>query len=118
MGYLRGNAIYQYSAKNELQTVDAIVVLDVGVSGGEPSSVFHARIDHGIWLSDNGYGKKLILTGGKRPGCSEADSEVAKSVFSQDILIEIKSRSTEKNIVCAQQLARQAGLNSLMIPCR
>jgi uncharacterized SAM-binding protein YcdF (DUF218 family) len=116
-----GNAIYQYSAKNELQTVDAIVVLGAGVSGGKPSPVFRARLDHGIWLYDNGYGKKLILTGGQRPGDREADAEVArryaesKAVFRQDILIETKSRTTETNLADMKPLAQRAGLTSFII---
>jgi uncharacterized SAM-binding protein YcdF (DUF218 family) len=116
-----GNAIAQYGVKNEMQTADAIVVLGAGTSSGKPSPVFRARLDHGIWLYDNGYGKKLILTGGKRPGDHETASEVArryaesKEVFRQDILIETKSRITEEQIASAQQIARREGLNSMII---
>jgi uncharacterized SAM-binding protein YcdF (DUF218 family) len=116
-----GNAIYQYGSKNEMETVDAIVVLGAGAIGGKPSPVFRARLDHGIWLYDNGYGNKLILTGGKRSGNREADAEIArryvqsKGVFRQDIFIETKSRTTEANIANAKQIARRARLHSLLI---
>jgi uncharacterized SAM-binding protein YcdF (DUF218 family) len=116
-----GNAIYQYGVINEMRTVDAIVVLGAGVSNGEPSPVFRSRIDHGIWLYDNGYGKKLIFTGGKRSNSHETDAAVARryaenqGVFPQDILVETQSRTTEENIANAKLVARRAGLRSLII---
>lgn len=51
-----------YSKVNELVKADAAIVLGAGIWGDEPSPVFKERINHGIWLYENGYVNQLIFT--------------------------------------------------------
>lgn len=43
---------------------DVAIVLGAGTPGGKVSPVYRERINHGIWLYENGYVDYLILTGG------------------------------------------------------
>lgn len=121
--YVLANAwlICSYGEKDEKREADAAIVLGAGVQGMEPSPVFRERIDHGIWLYENGYVKKLILTGGYGDGavCSEAGAAreyaLGQGVPDGDILIEEQSRITQENMYYARQLMEEYGLKSALI---
>lgn len=116
-----GFSIYSYASYRQLKQADAIIVLGAGTDGEEPSPVFRERINHGIWLYQNQYGKKIIFTGGKTEGNKYADSIVAQkyaennSVPSKDILVETRSRITEENLFYAKLIAKKKGLKSFII---
>lgn len=113
--------ICAYGEKDELRAADAAVVLGAGVVGNEPSPVFRERINHGVWLYQNGYVKVLIMTGGYGEGaaCSEAaaarDYAVRQGVPPEDILIEEKSRITQENLYYARRLMEEYGLKDALI---
>lgn len=115
------SSIYLYSKYNDLTKADAVIVLGAATWGEEPSPVFKARIDHGIWLYKNGYVDKIIFTGGKGKNKKIEESIVAKryaeekSIPSDDILIEKKSKITQQNLYYAKQIAMDSGLNSFII---
>ncbi|MFY3791805.1 YdcF family protein [Ureibacillus sp. MALMAid1270] len=71
-------SIWSFSNKNQLVKTDAAIVLGAATWEGEPSPVFRERINHAIWLYENGYVEKIILTGGKGEGEQFAESEVAR----------------------------------------
>jgi len=113
--------IYSYGNNNDLTKADAAIVLGAAVWGEEPSPVFKARIDHGIWLYRNGYVEKIIFTGGKGEDQDMAESIVAKRyaemklVPSEDILIETKSKITQENLYYAKQVAEENEIDSFLI---
>lgn len=115
------STIYLYSKYNNLTKADAVIVLGAAAWGEEPSPVFQARIDHGIWLYENGYVDKIIFTGGKGKNEKIAESIVAKRyaekklIPGDDILIETKSKITQQNLYFAQQIATGSGLERFII---
>lgn len=96
-------------------------MLGAAIWEGEPSPVFRERINHAIWLYNNGYVEKIILTGGKGEGEQFAESEVAREYAIQNevppeaLLIETKSAITEKNLNYAYELASEHNLKTFTI---
>ena len=59
-----GAGIVRYSRVDEKRPCDVAIVLGAGTFNGEISAVYRERINHGIWLWENGYADFLIFTGG------------------------------------------------------
>ncbi|MBT2690754.1 YdcF family protein [Bacillus sp. ISL-47] len=114
-------SIWSFSSKNELVMADAAIVLGAAAWDDEPSPVLRERINHAIWLYDNGYAEKLIFTGGKNGEDRFAESEVAReyainnNVKAEDILIETKSAITEENLKYAIKVAFDHHLETFLI---
>ena len=114
-------SIWSFSNKNQLVKTDAAVVLGAAAWGDEPSPVLRERINHAIWLYENGYVGKIIFTGGKGNNDEYAESEVARdyaiknNVHSEDIFIETKSKITEENLKYAYEIANKKGMNTFTI---
>ncbi|WP_199698706.1 YdcF family protein [Aurantiacibacter zhengii] len=100
---------------------DAAIVLGAGVEGDTPSPVFRERIDHGIDLLRTGRVERLIFTGAQGEGATIAESAAARSVALEKgvpanaILTEAESASTMHNLVEAQLLMRDEGLETALI---
>lgn len=113
--------IWSFSKKNQLVKTDAAVVLGAAAWGNEPSPVLRERINHAIWLYENGYVEKIIFTGGRGKDDEYAESEVARgyaiknNVNSEDILIETKSKITEENFKYAYEIANDNNLYTFTI---
>lgn len=113
--------IWTFGAQNELVDADAAIVLGAAVWDGQPSPVFEERLNHAIWIYENEYVDKLILTGGKAEDTDRAESQVAKDyaiknqVQKDDILIETKSSITEENFKYAQEIAAEHELESFIV---
>ncbi|MTI68006.1 MAG: YdcF family protein [Firmicutes bacterium] len=118
--YIASN-IYLYSKYNNLKKADAAIILGAAVWEKEPSPVFKARIDHGIWLYKNRYVDKIIFTGGQGKSEDIAESIAAKEyaednlIPSKDIFIETKSKITQQNLYYAKQVGKDNGLDSFII---
>jgi uncharacterized SAM-binding protein YcdF (DUF218 family) len=113
--------IWSFSYKNELVKSDAAIVLGAAVWGDKPSPVLRERINHSIWLYNNGFVDKIIFTGGVGDNGTLSESEVAKAyaikknVKPEDILIETKSKITEENLKYAKELAIKNNLKTFTI---
>ena len=100
---------------------DAAIILGAAVDGSEPSPVFRERILHGIRLHREGRVERLIFTGGRGEGDMLAESEVARELAiaegipAEAILLETESVTTMHNLVEAQLVMRDAGLQSALI---
>ena len=70
-------SIWHCGAADEKRPADVAIVLGAGTYNGEVSPVYQERIRHGVWLYENGYVKKLILTGGYGEGSSVSDAAAA-----------------------------------------
>jgi len=103
-------SITLYGSKNERIKADAVIVLGAGVDDDKPSPVFQERINHGIWLYQNGFANKLIFTGGRSSEDKISEAAAAKAVAltqgvpAYDILIEDQSNITQANLANAKQL--------------
>ena len=96
--------IVSYGKIDEKAPCDVAIVLGAGTANGEVSPVYRERINHGLWLYENGYVDYLIFTGGIGKGNTLSDAYVAKQyaisqgVPEEVILIEEKSTITEENL--------------------
>ena len=114
-------SISLYGGVDETTKADVAIVLGAGVWGDEPSPVFKERINHGIWLYENGYVNKIIFTGGKGKGNEYSDSFIARKyamengIPLEDIFIEEQSTITQENIFYAAQILRHEGMLSALI---
>lgn len=113
--------IWQYGKIDEKCQADAVIVLGAGASDDEVSPVFRERLNHAIWLYQNGYVSTLILTGGVGDGNEKSDACVAKQyviengVLADDILIEEESTITQENLENAQKIMEQEALETAII---
>ena len=63
-----GVCIWRYAGVDETRAADAAIVLGAAAYESGPSPVYTERLNHGIWLYQQGYVQKLILTGGTAAG--------------------------------------------------
>lgn len=114
-------SIVNYGKIDEKAPSDVAIVLGAGTWKGEVSPVYRERINHGIWLYQNGYVEYLILTGGVGEGNPVSDAAAAKAyALSQGvpetaILIEEKSTITEENLFYAKAVMDELSLKSAII---
>ncbi|MBP3951744.1 YdcF family protein [Bacillus suaedae] len=114
-------SIWSFAEENQLVETDVAVVLGAAAWGDEPSPVLRERINHSIWLYENGYVEKIIFTGGKGVDDEFAESEVARdyaiknNVNSDDILIETKSKITEENLTYANDIITENDFKTVTI---
>lgn len=103
-------SIWNYGEKDEKQSADVAIVLGAATSNGEVTPVFQGRINHGIWLYENGFVKTLIFTGGIGEGNEKSDAWVAKQYAIEQgipesvILLEEQSTITQENIENAKKI--------------
>lgn len=71
-------SIWNYGKIDEKQSADVAIVLGAATVNGAVTPVFQERINHGIWLYQNGFVKTLIFTGGIGEGNEKSDAWVAK----------------------------------------
>lgn len=114
-------SIVNYGKIDEKAPSDVAIVLGAGTWKGEVSPVYRERINHGIWLYQNGYVEYLILTGGVGEGNPVSDAAAARAyALSQGvpetaILIEEKSTITEENLFYAKAVMDELSLKSAII---
>lgn len=114
-------SIVNYSKDDNKTRCDVAIILGAGTSNGEVSTVYRERINHGIWLYENGYVDYLIFTGGFGDGNNVSDAYIAKqytilkSVPEQAIFIEEKSTITEENLENAKVIMDENSFNTAII---
>lgn len=121
--YIAGTAIsiWRYGKIDEKQKADVAIVLGAATYGERVSPVFEERLNHGIWLYENGYVEKLIVTGGVGEGNVHSDAYVAKQyimeqgIRAEDVLMEEKSTITQENIENAKELMDEYSYASAII---
>lgn len=121
--YIAGNAasIYTYSTKDETRNADTAIILGAAATDEGVSPVFRERINHGIWLYQNGYVKKLIITGGYGEGNLYSDSYIGKQyaigqgIPEDVILLEEASTITEENLENAIEVMKNNGYDTALI---
>jgi uncharacterized SAM-binding protein YcdF (DUF218 family) len=100
---------------------DCIIILGCKVNGTIPSPFLISRIDEGIRLYKLGYGKHIIMSGGKGPGenISEADAmkdyAISMRVPGDKIIIEAASTNTHSNLRNSKRIMDANNLKSAII---
>lgn len=114
-------SIWNYGNVDEKRQADAAIVLGAETINGEPSPVFRERINHGIWIYENGYVDYLIFTGGIGDGNPVSEAYIAKQyaiskgVPEEAILIEEKSTITEENLEQSKIIMDDHSLSTAII---
>lgn len=113
--------IWLFSLEDQKTPADAIIVLGAGIQNDQPSPVFAQRLNHAVWLYQNGYGQHIILTGGYTRGNTRSDADtarqyiLARGIPVEDIFIEERSVITEQNLEYAAQIAAQQGFTKVIL---
>jgi uncharacterized SAM-binding protein YcdF (DUF218 family) len=113
--------ILSYSGRTDDAPADAAIVLGAAVYDAEPTPVFEERLRHAVSLYTSGQVKWLVMTGGRGPGDSLAESEagrgwaVANGVPASAILVETNSHTTKQNFTEALPLLREHGINRVLV---
>ncbi len=110
--FLTYNAIviHRYSESYLETKSDVAIVLGAGTKGGKLSAIFRERINHSIYLIQDGRVDNIIFTGGIGKNQMIADSEIAKryaisnGISADKIFIEKKSITTFSNLEEAKVL--------------
>jgi len=114
-------SIISYGNRDEKQPCDVVIVLGASSWNGDVTPVFRERINHGIWLYENGYADYIIFTGGYGTGSSVSESGAAKlyalsqGVPEDAILLEEVSTVTEENLSEAKRIMEENGFDSAII---
>jgi uncharacterized SAM-binding protein YcdF (DUF218 family) len=77
-----GVAVWQAAHTDEASRrdrVDLIAVLGAAQYGGEPSPTFRGRLEHAALLYGRGFGPRVLVLGGNRPGDLTTEAEVGRS---------------------------------------
>ena len=102
-------------------SADVVIVLGAEVHGDTPLPDLRERIAHAIDLHDKGRASNLVFTGGQAEDDTVAESEAAREMALEGgvepsaVLIETESSGMMQNLVEAQLVMRDAGLNSALI---
>jgi hypothetical protein len=86
-----------------------------------PSPVFTARLDHAIWLYQEGKVNSLILTGGRSNGATESDAAIARhyllnrGVPESVIFIDEQSTVTRENIHNAKIIMTRQNMQTALL---
>ena len=123
LAYLVGVAIsiWSYGSVDEKRVADCAIILGAGTSDGEVSPVYRERINHGIWLYENGYVEYIIVTGGTGNGESISDAKAARNYLisagipTEAVIIEAKSTITEENLENAKVIMDAYSLEDAII---
>lgn len=106
-----GFRVWEQSHDDEVYFADAIVVLGAAQYDGEPSPVYRARLDHALYLFDEGIADRVVVTGGRARGdrFTEADAGrrylEAADVPTEAIMFESEGRTTLESLRAVKELA-------------
>ncbi|HEV3472450.1 MAG TPA: YdcF family protein [Actinomycetota bacterium] len=115
-----GFRVWDQSHSDEVYFSDAIVVLGAAQYNGRPSPVFKARLDHALFLFNEGVADTVIVTGGKRKGDRFTEAEAGEmyleesSVPSSAILAEGEGRTTYQSLKAVREIAREEGIEKAL----
>lgn len=113
--------VYRFSQLDQARPADAAIVLGAAVFRDRPSPVLRERINHAVWLYENGYVDTIIFTGGIGRNDDRSEAEVARQyalargVPVAATLIETTSASTLENLINAQQIAAAHDLHTFLL---
>lgn len=115
-----GFRVWDQSHNDEVYFADAIVVLGAAQYNGEPSPVFKARLDHALYLFEEGLAEKVVVTGGKRTGDRFTEAEAGSmylqeaSVPSDAILAEAEGRTTYESLQGVSEIAEAESFDTAL----
>lgn len=113
--------IIRFSMMAKAKTSDCIIVLGCQVKGTVPSPFLQGRLKDGIRLYKEGYGKYIIVSGGKGPGEDISEAEAMKKylldngIDEASIIMEDKSENTMENLTFSKEIMEAKGFNTAVV---
>ncbi|AKN33684.1 hypothetical protein Ccar_23815 [Clostridium carboxidivorans P7] len=113
--------VIYFGESSKPEKSDCIIVLGCKVYGSTPSPFLIWRTDEGLRLFKEGYGKYIIVSGGKGQGESISEAEamkrylVSKGVDSSKIILEDKSASTMANLINSKSIMEKKNFKTAII---
>jgi uncharacterized SAM-binding protein YcdF (DUF218 family) len=114
-------AVLVWSARDEAQPAQVIVVLGAAQYAGKPSPVLRARLDHALDLWDRHLASLLILTGGTGAGDTTSEAAVGRNyarkhgVPDSAILVENEGRTTSESMRAVAGMLEVRGLQTALL---
>jgi len=114
-------SIYRFSLQDQKREADVAIILGAATKNGEISPVYQERMNHGIDLYEDGYVKKIIVTGGTGEGNELSDAYVAKQyaisqgIPEKDILTEDTSTITQENLGNSKVILDENGYKNAIV---
>ena len=109
------------SQQDQRRAVDAIVVLGAAQYNGRPSPVLRARLDHALRLYSEGFGPRIVVTGGVGRGDTTSEALVgrhyllAHGVVADDLIVQPQGRSTQASMTAVADWLEAEGLHSVIL---
>lgn len=102
--------VIYFGQSTKVKKADCIIILGCKVYGSTPSPFLIWRTEQGLKLFKEGYGKYIIVSGGKGNGedISEAEAMkiylISKGIDSSKVILEDKSASTRANLINSKEI--------------
>ena len=116
-----GLQIWNFGKLDQKAQADVIIVLGAKSTDGKPSEVLKQRINHALWLYNNGYANYIIFTGGISKSETISESAASKKyaieqgISESVIFIEEKSTITEENLLEAKKIMDENSFASAIV---
>ncbi|MGH2572690.1 MAG: YdcF family protein [Actinomycetota bacterium] len=119
-----GVAVWQAAHTDEASRrdrVDVIAVLGAAQYGGEPSPTFRGRLEHAALLYGQGFGPRVLVLGGNRPGDLSTEAEVGRSwlvargLADDAVFAEPVGNTTHESLRAALDFMRENDLTTVML---
>jgi uncharacterized SAM-binding protein YcdF (DUF218 family) len=119
-----GVAVWQAAHTDEASRrdrVDLIAVLGAAQYGGEPSPTFRGRLEHAALLYGRGFGPRVLVLGGNRPGDLSTEAEVGRSWLvarglpDDAVFAEPVGNTTHESLRAALGFMRENDLTTVML---
>lgn len=113
--------IVRFAAVAQPRPSDCILILGCGLYGSSPSPFLRDRLEQGLKLYRDGYGAKIIVSGGQGPGETISEAEamrrylVSNGVPPGDIIMEDRSTSTLTNLQYSLKRMKEYRLRTAVI---
>jgi uncharacterized SAM-binding protein YcdF (DUF218 family) len=113
--------VWVQSHRDEMHGADAIVVLGAAQYAGRPSPVLKARLDHALYLYQQGMAPVVITTGGREAGDSYTEGDVGLVYLAQrgiptaDLMEEESGRTTYESMQHVAGLAAARHVRRLLL---
>ncbi|MCX6620412.1 MAG: YdcF family protein [Acidobacteria bacterium] len=113
--------IQRQSTRDESRPADVIVVLGAAEYRGRPSPVLRARLDHGLYLFQQGFAPRILTTGGAGGDPEFTEGEVGRAylvrrgVPSEAIIVEPEGSSTAQSIAAVAEIMIRMNLHSCIV---
>lgn len=113
--------VITFSIKSKPKASDCIIILGCQVKGIYPSPFLQARLNEGVKLYKEGYGKYIIVSGGKGPGEAITEAEamkkflLSKGIDENKIVMEEKSINTMENLTFSKKVMESKGFETALV---